>query len=73
MRAVGRWEKKRFGPSSIGTSTTSTGPEMELPVQERMHYFDLYHGVELTPERRGDEACADIFDRGQGLRRGARH
>jgi formylglycine-generating enzyme required for sulfatase activity len=28
---------------------------MELPVQEGMHYFDLYHGVELTPERRGDK------------------
>src|SRR5260370_36900676 len=33
-----------------------TGPEMELPVHEGMHYFDLYHGVELTPERRGDKA-----------------
>jgi len=30
------------------------GPQMELPVQEGMHYFDLYHGVELIPERRGD-------------------
>ena len=33
-----------------------TGPEMELPFQEGMHYFDLYHGVELAPERRGDKA-----------------
>jgi len=33
-----------------------TGPEMELPVQEGMHYFDLYHGVEIIPERRGDKA-----------------
>src|ERR1700678_544173 len=31
------------------------GAEMELPVVEGMHYFDLYHGVELTPERRGDK------------------
>jgi gamma-glutamyl hercynylcysteine S-oxide synthase len=31
-----------------------SGREMELPVQEGMHYFDLYHGVELVPERRGD-------------------
>jgi len=30
--------------------------EMELPFQEGMHYFDLYHGVELAPERRGDKA-----------------
>ena len=29
-----------------------TGPQMELPVQEGMQYFDLYHGVELKPERR---------------------
>jgi len=33
-----------------------SGPEMELPFQEGMHYFDLYHGEELTPERRGDKA-----------------
>src|SRR5580693_4052299 len=32
-----------------------TGAEIELPVQEGVHYFDLYHGVELTPERRGDK------------------
>ena len=28
------------------------GPQMELPVQEGMRYFDIYHGVELKPERR---------------------
>jgi iron(II)-dependent oxidoreductase len=28
-----------------------SGPQIELPVQEGMRYFDLYHGVELTPER----------------------
>jgi formylglycine-generating enzyme required for sulfatase activity len=32
------------------------GPEMELPFEEGMHYFDLYHGVELAPEGRGDKA-----------------
>jgi iron(II)-dependent oxidoreductase len=30
-----------------------SGPEIELPAQEGMHYYDLYHGVELTPEPRG--------------------
>jgi formylglycine-generating enzyme required for sulfatase activity len=30
------------------------GPQMELPQQDGMHYYDLYHGVELTPERRGN-------------------
>jgi len=31
------------------------GPQMELPVEEGLHYFDLYHGVELTPERDGNK------------------
>ena len=31
------------------------GPQMELTFQEGMHYFDLYHGVELTTERRADK------------------
>jgi iron(II)-dependent oxidoreductase len=29
-------------------------PQIELPFQKGMHYYDLYHGVELTPERKGD-------------------
>jgi gamma-glutamyl hercynylcysteine S-oxide synthase len=32
-----------------------TGPQMELPVEEGLHYFDLYHGSELAPERHGDK------------------
>ncbi len=32
------------------------GPQIELPVRGGMRYFDLYHGVELAPERRGDRA-----------------
>jgi iron(II)-dependent oxidoreductase len=31
------------------------GPQIELPAVEGMHYFDLYHGVELAPERQGDQ------------------
>lgn len=31
------------------------GPEFELPFQAGIHYYDLYHGVELTPERHGDK------------------
>ena len=50
-----------------------TGPEMVLAVQEGMHYFDLYHGVELTPGTPGGSGCADIFSRSQRIRRGARH
>jgi len=37
------------------------GPEVELPAQEGMRYFDLYHGVELTPEPRGTK-IALTFD-----------
>jgi formylglycine-generating enzyme required for sulfatase activity len=32
------------------------GPQMELPFQEDMHYFDLYHGLELTPKREGNRS-----------------
>jgi len=32
-----------------------TGPQMEVSAQEGMHYFDLYHGLEIAPERRGDK------------------
>ena len=28
----------------------TTGPQLELPLQIGMHYYDLYHGVELTPK-----------------------
>jgi formylglycine-generating enzyme required for sulfatase activity len=31
------------------------GPQMELPFVDGMHYFDLYHGVELHPVRNGDK------------------
>ena len=31
-----------------------SGPQIELPFTAGIHYFDLYHGVELNPERRGD-------------------
>lgn len=27
------------------------GPQIDLAAQDGMHYFDLYHGVELTPEK----------------------
>jgi gamma-glutamyl hercynylcysteine S-oxide synthase len=32
------------------------GPQIEVPFQAGVHFYDLYHGVELTPERRGDKA-----------------
>ncbi|HUI11667.1 MAG TPA: formylglycine-generating enzyme family protein [Bacteroidota bacterium] len=30
------------------------GPQIELPAGGSTRYFDLYHGTELVPERRGD-------------------
>ncbi len=30
------------------------GQQIELPADEGMRYFDLYHGTELTPERKSD-------------------
>jgi gamma-glutamyl hercynylcysteine S-oxide synthase len=32
------------------------GPQIEVPFQAGVRYYDLYHGVELTPERRDDKA-----------------
>jgi iron(II)-dependent oxidoreductase len=32
-----------------------SGPQIELSAEEGLHYFDLYHGVELTPESRGSK------------------
>jgi iron(II)-dependent oxidoreductase len=31
-----------------------SGPQIDLPADEGMRYFDLYHGVELQPERNHD-------------------
>jgi len=31
------------------------GRQMEIPFHDGMHYFDLYHGAELVPQRRGDK------------------
>jgi iron(II)-dependent oxidoreductase len=31
-----------------------SGPEVELPAVSGMHYYDLYHGAELTPVRTSD-------------------
>jgi formylglycine-generating enzyme required for sulfatase activity len=31
------------------TTYDITGPQMDVPIEKGMRYFDLYHGVELTP------------------------
>jgi gamma-glutamyl hercynylcysteine S-oxide synthase len=33
-----------------------SGPQMAVSFIEGMHYYDVYHGVELTPEKRGDKS-----------------
>ncbi|HZR58861.1 MAG TPA: SUMF1/EgtB/PvdO family nonheme iron enzyme [Terriglobales bacterium] len=44
------------------------GPQIQLPVAEGMHYFDLYHGVQLTPEVRGNTAVLsfEVESKGYG-------
>jgi iron(II)-dependent oxidoreductase len=44
------------------------GPQIQLPVAEGVHYFDLYHGVQLTPEVRGNTAVLsfEIESKGYG-------
>ena len=32
------------------------GQQLQIPAEEGMHYFDLYHGVELSPEVHGNMA-----------------
>ena len=44
------------------------GREMSVPAEEGVRYFDLYHGVELTPERDGNEAVARLSNRGARIR-----
>ena len=33
-----------------------SGREITVPAEEAFRYFDLYHGVELTPQREGNDA-----------------
>src|SRR5581483_9400415 len=44
------------------------GPQIQLPVAEGMHYFDLYHGVQLTPEVHGNTAVLsfEVESKGYG-------
>jgi len=39
-----------------------SGPQIELPSQEGVRYFDLYHGVELKPGRSRDGKTVLNFD-----------
>ena len=37
------------------TAYSIDGPQMDVPLVPGMHYFDLYHGVELKPQSSGDD------------------
>jgi formylglycine-generating enzyme required for sulfatase activity len=43
------------------------GRQMSVPAQEGVRYFDLYHGVELTPEREGNEAALSFSLEAHGM------
>ena len=36
------------------------GAQMEMPFQQGMRYYDLYHGVELEPEQHGDRVTLNF-------------
>jgi iron(II)-dependent oxidoreductase len=43
-----------------------SGRQISVPYTPGMRYFDLYHGVELTPERDGDQAVLSFSMENQG-------
>ena len=45
----------------------SDGHEMTVPYKPGMHYFDLYHGAELMPEREGNNALLSFSVEAHGL------
>jgi formylglycine-generating enzyme required for sulfatase activity len=44
-----------------------TGPQMSVPAEDGVRYFDLYHGVELTPEREGTSAVLSFAIEAHGM------
>jgi hypothetical protein len=43
-----------------------SGPQMTVPYQPGMRYFDLYHGAELTPELESTQAMLSFTTEAQG-------
>ena len=43
------------------------GRQMSVPAEDGVRYFDLYHGVELTPEREGKEAVLSFSIEAHGM------
>jgi iron(II)-dependent oxidoreductase len=44
-----------------------TGPQIELPFKPGLHYYDLWHGTELTPQRQGDTVTLSFDMEGKGF------
>jgi iron(II)-dependent oxidoreductase len=42
------------------------GHQMTVPYKQGIRYFDLYHGVELKPEIKGDQSGAFVSHRSHG-------
>jgi iron(II)-dependent oxidoreductase len=43
------------------------GQQMTVPFKQGVRYFDLYHGVELKPEIKGDQAVLSFSTEGHGF------
>jgi gamma-glutamyl hercynylcysteine S-oxide synthase len=43
------------------------GPQLGVPFHPGIHYFDLWRGVELTPQIRGEQATLNFFLEGLGF------
>jgi iron(II)-dependent oxidoreductase len=43
------------------------GPQMEVPHKDGMRYFDLYHGVELKPVMKGNDAFLEFDTEAHGF------
>ncbi len=44
-----------------------TGAHMEVPLQKGIRYFDLYHGIELFPVKKGNKAILNFNIKSKGL------
>jgi gamma-glutamyl hercynylcysteine S-oxide synthase len=44
-----------------------TGPQLQLPYRAGLHYYDLWHGRELTPSHQGDSVWLSFDIEGRGF------
>ena len=53
-RVGGRWANKRCGRLSTGMNMTWKAVRWKSMERQAFHYFDLYHGTEIVPQKRGE-------------------